>query len=163
MRCPYCHDAIADSGWVVCVTCLARHHEPCFAEAGCCASCKGREALDPSLAQRYATPDEKAVAKISSRRKALRMAAIVLGGILVDTALALGNGYTPRLWYAVPLMIGGAAAIVAAVVAATFLAVFVVALGIKAYGTLRKKLVREPDPVREPESSAKDVKKIVRA
>lgn len=43
-RCPYCHDAFDDYGRV-CAVCLARHHDDCWTESGCCASCSGELAL----------------------------------------------------------------------------------------------------------------------
>lgn len=40
LRCPWCHDAIlGDDEVVVCRDCLAAHHEACWAEAACCATC----------------------------------------------------------------------------------------------------------------------------
>ncbi len=40
LRCPWCHDAVAhDDEVAVCRDCLAAHHEPCWAEAGRCATC----------------------------------------------------------------------------------------------------------------------------
>jgi len=39
-RCPYCHDMVdADSSFVVCHTCLARHHATCWVDHGSCSSC----------------------------------------------------------------------------------------------------------------------------
>lgn len=49
IRCPYCHEAIADEGAdvsrLVCAECLARHHAACWWEGGACASCGRREHL----------------------------------------------------------------------------------------------------------------------
>jgi hypothetical protein len=52
VRCPYCHDDIApDSpGWVACQSCLARHHDPCWREAGNrCGTCGASRELVPKL------------------------------------------------------------------------------------------------------------------
>jgi hypothetical protein len=40
-RCPYCHSDISTStvDWVVCKSCLARHHGACWRESSACASC----------------------------------------------------------------------------------------------------------------------------
>lgn len=42
-RCPYCHESVRveDDAWTVCGACLARHHEACWDEHGCCSSCEG--------------------------------------------------------------------------------------------------------------------------
>lgn len=49
LRCPYCHEAIAEEGAeisrLVCAGCLARHHAACWREGGACASCGHREHL----------------------------------------------------------------------------------------------------------------------
>jgi hypothetical protein len=41
VRCPYCHDelSVERAAWVVCRSCLARHHEGCWRESKTCASC----------------------------------------------------------------------------------------------------------------------------
>jgi DNA-directed RNA polymerase subunit RPC12/RpoP len=42
VRCPYCHDACDEQTsqeWVACASCLARHHEGCWAEEAACATC----------------------------------------------------------------------------------------------------------------------------
>lgn len=42
-RCPYCHAdvVLGAEPWVVCRTCVARHHRACWGEAGRCAACGG--------------------------------------------------------------------------------------------------------------------------
>jgi len=44
-RCPYCHDACRPEEAVVCRDCLARHHEPCWAEHGACSACASAHRL----------------------------------------------------------------------------------------------------------------------
>jgi hypothetical protein len=46
-RCPYCHEdvVVAARDWVACRSCLARHHESCWAERAACSTCSEREAL----------------------------------------------------------------------------------------------------------------------
>jgi hypothetical protein len=48
-RCPFCHEGAEAEGSVVCQGCLARHHEPCWNEAGGrCGSCGAERALSPT-------------------------------------------------------------------------------------------------------------------
>lgn len=48
-RCPFCHEGAEAEGSVVCQGCLARHHEPCWTEAGGrCGSCGSERALAPA-------------------------------------------------------------------------------------------------------------------
>lgn len=48
-RCPFCHEGAEAEGSVVCQGCLARHHEPCWTEAGGrCGSCGAERALAPT-------------------------------------------------------------------------------------------------------------------
>ena len=46
-RCPFCHDEVAPGAadWVACESCLARHHETCWNESACCATCQGTRFL----------------------------------------------------------------------------------------------------------------------
>lgn len=44
-HCPFCHDQIEPADLVVCVACLARHHEACWNEHLECSACGGRERL----------------------------------------------------------------------------------------------------------------------
>lgn len=39
-RCPFCHDDVDARAAVACALCLARHHEPCWDEAGACGACR---------------------------------------------------------------------------------------------------------------------------
>lgn len=47
VRCPFCHEGVdvAESDWVACAGCLARHHGECWTEAGRCGGCGGGEKL----------------------------------------------------------------------------------------------------------------------
>lgn len=48
-RCPYCHEVCeATDDACACVSCLARHHRACWAEAGGCASCRATARLETS-------------------------------------------------------------------------------------------------------------------
>jgi F-box protein 11 len=49
-RCPYCHDDVkpAESGWVVCRDCLARHHKECWEDSARCSSCGQTTYLEPA-------------------------------------------------------------------------------------------------------------------
>jgi hypothetical protein len=46
-RCPFCRDEIQveAQGWTCCSLCLSRHHNECWREHGCCASCGGDQNL----------------------------------------------------------------------------------------------------------------------
>ena len=63
-RCPYCHETVRveDDAWTVCGACLARHHEACWDEHGCCASCEGAVplTLGPAAPGRLAPLPEQA-------------------------------------------------------------------------------------------------------
>ncbi len=52
MRCPFCHEGVrvADSDWVACAGCLARHHDACWGEGGRCGACGGGERLSRTSA-----------------------------------------------------------------------------------------------------------------
>ena len=42
-HCPFCHDRVEALEQVVCVACLARHHEACWDDHSQCATCGARE------------------------------------------------------------------------------------------------------------------------
>jgi hypothetical protein len=46
-RCPYCHDDVGPEGSCACQSCLARHHDGCWAERGACSACGAVERLVP--------------------------------------------------------------------------------------------------------------------
>ncbi len=150
MRCPFCHDDIGnDQHWVACVACLARHHDSCFSEAGCCATCKGRDALDPRNAQRFLTPDEKKKSLGQTKRSVLRVVGYFVLGSGIDAVLGWWIGYEPRLWFGLPMIVGAILGLV--------LAVSLVALAIafahkglsKVFGRSKKNAVSEAAAVSE--------------
>ena len=49
-RCPWCHDDVdpVKDPWVVCASCLARHHRACWSDARRCSTCAGTEVLGRS-------------------------------------------------------------------------------------------------------------------
>ncbi len=48
-RCPYCHEhvEVETEAWVVCRSCLARHHQGCWQSDAGCATCGREEFLSP--------------------------------------------------------------------------------------------------------------------
>jgi hypothetical protein len=55
-RCPYCHENVDAQGesWIVCASCLARHHAACWRDHGRCAACDARAALETPAPARSA-------------------------------------------------------------------------------------------------------------
>jgi hypothetical protein len=54
VRCPYCHESVRPEpdAWVVCASCLARHHASCWRELGSCATCRAARSLPGSKPRR---------------------------------------------------------------------------------------------------------------
>lgn len=93
VRCPFCHDAVdaAKLDWVVCRSCLARHHEGCWGESGQCASCGHDTALGGGDL-RVATPP----ARVSAQRRSALLVTAMLVALLVALALAAALGSSSK-------------------------------------------------------------------
>lgn len=88
-RCPFCHEQVEVDGdhWVSCRSCQARHHGPCWAEAGRCAACGDERRLVPAVVAGPLPPPEWFSARWSWQ----------IGAQTVTAELSFVNG-RERVW-----------------------------------------------------------------
>lgn len=81
-RCPFCHSEVLPDreAWVVCATCVARHHADCWREGGRCAACGAQQAVAA------APPKERHAAWVSAAF-VLGITAYVTGRTLAAPAI----------------------------------------------------------------------------
>lgn len=83
-RCPFCHEGCtADDDNVVCRDCLARHHAPCWAEAGRCGACSSERPMEASALASATVPTP------SSRERVMAELAVILVGVAAIAMMLL--------------------------------------------------------------------------
>lgn len=86
-RCPFCHESIevAESGWICCKLCLARHHRACWTEHGSCASCgeTGSLAYVPTREPGLLPTAERPASRATASSRALSFGLASLGVVLL--------------------------------------------------------------------------------
>lgn len=91
LRCPFCHDAVdvdAAVAWVACERCLARHHEPCWHEAGRCGGCAHEVALAGRLGPASGAPPRSAAAlRIALAAGLIAALVLMAGGVVAYVGL----------------------------------------------------------------------------
>lgn len=98
LRCPYCHETLAESQRVACWSCGALHHSGCWAELGRCAACAEEREVQTARSGRPWTRVRVLAGALSllSAPLALILCALCLLG-LVTIPLALLEG--PGRWH----------------------------------------------------------------
>jgi hypothetical protein len=91
IRCPFCHDSIetVEERWLACERCLARHHAPCWREAGRCASCASPSALARSSIRPRADPDVRVATAMLFHRQRRRLTRAERAALLAPLTLGI--------------------------------------------------------------------------
>jgi hypothetical protein len=86
VRCPYCHDGVAPEAPdpLVCRSCLARHHEPCWKESLRCGACGHAQALTRAV---EFVAVERPAQHVANERPWARRAWWILTALMIPTTL----------------------------------------------------------------------------